>query len=184
MITRLHIPPLIVTLGSYSLYRGLAFGLTGGTETYTDFPAHFLALGSGDFFGVPAQATAVRRRRGLRLAARPPFGRRPGAVGRRLLADGARHAGLPVDRWVAATYILSGTAAGLAAVVSVARHNQAKADVGAGDELVAITAVVLGGTSIFGGRGSVGGTLLGLFAVAVLGAACGSAGCRRTWPAS
>src|SRR5205814_10144200 len=82
--------------------------------------------------------------------------------------DGARYAGLPVERWTALTYVLSGTAAGLAAVVYVAHLGQAKADAGTGFELAAITAVVLGGTSIFGGRSSVGGTVLGLFAIAVL----------------
>src|SRR5207253_10505143 len=77
-------------------------------------------------------------------------------------------AGLRVERWTALAYILSGTAAGLAAVVYVAHVGQAKADAGTNYELAAITAVVLGGTSIFGGRGSVGGTVLGLFAIAVL----------------
>jgi rhamnose transport system permease protein len=65
-------------------------------------------------------------------------------------------------------YALSGLSAGLASLVYVARLGQAKADAGTGFELLAITAVVLGGTSIFGGRASVGGTLLGLFALALL----------------
>ena len=64
--------------------------------------------------------------------------------------------------------MLSGLVASLAAVIYVAHLGQAKADAGTGYELLAITAVVLGGTSIFGGRGSVHGTLLGLFAIAVL----------------
>src|SRR6185436_17931130 len=82
--------------------------------------------------------------------------------------DGARHAGLPVERWTGLTYILSGAAAGLAAVVYVAHLGQAKSDAGTGYELSAITAVVLGGTSIFGGRGTIQGTVLGIFAIAVL----------------
>jgi rhamnose transport system permease protein len=168
VITRLHIPPLIVTLGTYSLYRGLAFGLTGGKEIYTGFPTSFTVLGTGDVFSVPAQVLlfAVVAVFFWLLVQRSVIGRGLSAIG--YSPDGARHAGLPVDRWTALTYILSGTAAGLAAVVSVARFNQAKADVGTGDELTAITAVVLGGTSIFGGRGSVAGTLLGLLAIAVL----------------
>src|SRR5439155_20142169 len=55
VITRLRIPPLIVTLGSYSLFRGLAEGLTGGVDNFTNFPAGFLYLGQGYFFGIPAQ---------------------------------------------------------------------------------------------------------------------------------
>ena len=73
-----------------------------------------------------------------------------------------RYAGLPVERLVALAYVLSGLVASLAAIIYVAHLGQAKADAGTGYELAAITAVVLGGTSIFGGRGSVPGTLLGL----------------------
>ena len=76
--------------------------------------------------------------------------------------------GYRVERLVALAYILSGLVASLAAIIYVAHLGQAKADAGTGYELAAITAVVLGGTSIFGGRGSIPGTLLGLLAIAVL----------------
>ncbi len=94
-------------------------------------------------------------------------------LGRELVAigfapEGARHAGVPVERRVAAVYLLSGLVSSLAAVIYVAHLGQAKADAGTGYELLAITAVVLGGTSIFGGRGSIHGTLLGLLAIAVM----------------
>ena len=94
-------------------------------------------------------------------------------IGRGLVAvgfspEGARYAGLPVERLIALVYLLSGLVASLAAIIYVAHLGQAKADAGTGYELAAITAVVLGGTSIFGGRGSVPGTILGLFAIAVL----------------
>src|SRR5262249_23511993 len=77
-------------------------------------------------------------------------------------------AGIPVEGRLATVYILTGLVVGLAAVIYTARLGQAKADAGTGYELFAITAVVLGGTSIFGGSGSVHGTLLGLGAIAVL----------------
>ncbi len=106
-----------------------------------------------------------------------------GALGDRLLAGGARYAGLPVDRLVASVYVLSGLVASLAAIIYVAHLGQAKADAGTGYELSAITAVVLGGTSIFGGRGSVAGTLLGLFAIAVLQNGMLLAALPPSWPA-
>jgi rhamnose transport system permease protein len=95
------------------------------------------------------------------------------AVGRSLRAigyspEGARYAAIPVTRRLVLVYVLSGLASGLAAVIYTARLGQAKADAGTGFELIAITAVVLGGTSIFGGSGTVHGTLLGLVALALL----------------
>jgi len=169
VITRLGIPPLIVTLGSYSLFRGLAEGLTGGVDNFTDLPARFLFLGQGYFLrDIPAQLPVfvVAALGFWVLSHRTIIGRGLSAIG--YSPEGARHAGLPVERWTGLTYVLSGTAAGIAAVVYAAHVGQAKSDAGTGYELAAITAVVLGGTSIFGGHGSVLGTILGLFAIAVL----------------
>lgn len=100
------------------------------------------------------------------LVHRTPFGRTLRAIG--FSQEGARFAGVPVARRLATVYVLSGITAGVAALVYVARLGQAKADAGTGFELLAITAVVLGGTSIFGGRGSVAGTVLGVLVLAVL----------------
>jgi rhamnose transport system permease protein len=167
-VTRLRLPPLIVTLGSLSLFRGLAKGLTGGTETYTGFPDSFLALGQGYFVGVPVQfpiLVVVAIGYWLFLH-RTIYGRAVFAIG--FSPEGARHAGIPVERRVFVLYLLSGLSSALAGVVYVAHLGQAKADAGTGYELAAITAVVLGGTSIFGGRGSIVGTVLGLLVIAVL----------------
>lgn len=168
LITRLRLPPLIVTLGSLSLFRGLAKGLTGGTETYTGFPDGFLALGQGYVAGVPVQLPIlVLVVVGYWLLLhRTIFGRVVFAIG--FSPEGARHAGIPVERRVFVLYLLSGLVASLAGVIYVAHLGQAKADAGTGYELAAITAVVLGGTSIFGGRGSIVGTVLGLIVIAVL----------------
>jgi ribose/xylose/arabinose/galactoside ABC-type transport system permease subunit len=160
------IPPLIVTLGTYSLFRGLAEGITGGVRNYSAFPGILLLLGQGDIVGVPAQVFI------LVLAAiafwlllhRMTIGRALRAIG--FAPEGARYAGVNVTRSTAMVYVLSGGIAGIASLVYVSRLGQAKADAGTGFELMAITAVVLGGTSIFGGRGSIAGTLLG---VAILG---------------
>jgi rhamnose transport system permease protein len=167
-VTRLGLPPLIVTLGSLSLFRGLAKGLTGGTETYTGFPDGFLAIGQGYVAGVPLQlpVLVVVGAAYWLLLHRTVFGRAVFAIG--FSPEGARHAGIPVERRVFALYLLSGLSASLAGVIYVAHLGQAKADAGTGYELAAITAVVLGGTSIFGGRGSIAGTVLGLLVIAVL----------------
>ena len=168
LITTLRLPPLIVTLGTYSLFRGLAEAITRGAVTYTNFPEGFLFIGQERWLGLPVQAWlffAVAIGVWV-LVHRMTFGRSFRAIG--FSPEGARYAGLPVDRHVALAYILAGLIAALAAIIYTARLGQAKADAGTGYELFAITAVVLGGTSIFGGRGSVTGTLLGVAAIAVL----------------
>ena len=168
LITGLRLPPLIVTLGTYSLFRGLAEAITRGVDTFTNFPPSFLFLGQERFLGLPAQAPifiAVAVAVWL-LVHRTTFGRTFRAIG--FAPEGARYAGLPVGRRLAFVYVLAGVVAALAAIIYTARLGQAKADAGTGYELFAITAVVLGGTSIFGGVGSVPGTLLGVAAIAVL----------------
>lgn len=168
LITWLRLPPLIVTLGTLSLFRGLAEAITHGVDTFTNFPTSFLFLGQERWLGVPAQAPVflVVTVAIWLLVHRTTFGRSFRAIG--FAPEGARYAGLPVERRLVLAYVLAGLVAALAAIIYTARVGQAKADVGAGYELFAITAVVLGGTSIFGGIGSVHGTLLGVAAIAVL----------------
>lgn len=170
LVTRLRIPPLIVTLGTYSLFRGLAEGMTAGVKNFTGLPPTFLQLGQGYFLFdlLPMQlplflAVALVY---YGLLHRTTIGRSLYAIG--LSSEGARHAGIPVRARLGLVYTLCGMVAALAAVVYVAHLGQAKADAGTSYELMAITAVVLGGTSIFGGRGTIIGTLLGLFTIATL----------------
>jgi len=169
VITRLRIAPLIVTIATFSLFRGLAEGLTGALDTFSNFPASFLYFGQGYLWrAVPPQLFV------LLIAAvfywvllhRTTIGRALYAIG--LSAAGSRYAGLPVERRVALVYVLSGFWSSAAALLYVAHIGQAKSDAGTGYELLAITAVVLGGTSIFGGKGTIHGTVLGLFAIVVL----------------
>ncbi len=170
LITRLRIPPLIVTLGSMSLFRGLAEGITGGVENYTIPVGHpFLLVGNGYLFGwIPAQLPIFLAVMGgfWILLHRSILGRAIVAIG--FSPEGARYAGIPVERRIRLVYVLSGLTAALASIVYVAHLGQAKSDAGAGYELLAITAVVLGGTSIFGGRGAIGGSVLGLLVISVL----------------
>lgn len=169
LIARLGLPPLIVTLGTFSLFRGVAEGLTRGIENYSSFPPSFLFLGQGYVGGlVPAQLFILIAAIGGTgwLLHRTAFGRALYAIGHS--PEGARYAGIPVAKRLFVVYAMSGLAASLAAIIYVAHLGQAKSDAGTGFELMAITAVVLGGTSIFGGRGTVLGTVLGLFAIVVL----------------
>lgn len=168
LIARLRLPPLIVTLGTFSLFRGLAEALTRGTTTYTGFPPSFLSLGQGRIAGLPTQGWIfLLVTIGVWLLVhRTVFGRSFRAIG--FSPEGSRYAGIPVERRIAFVYVLAGIIAALAGIIYTARLGQAKADAGMGYELYAITAVVLGGTSIFGGIGSVHGTLLGVAAIAVL----------------
>jgi rhamnose transport system substrate-binding protein len=169
LITRLNIPPLIVTLGSFSLFRGIAEGITHASVNYSGFPASFLWLGQGYLGGiVPVQLPIFL----VALAAYAVL-LHQSAIGRTLYVigfspSGARYAGVPVQRRLALLYFLSGLVASIAAIIYVAHLGQAKSDAGSGYELAAITAVVLGGTSVFGGRGTVWGTLFGLFSISIL----------------
>src|SRR5688572_1655618 len=169
LISRLRLPALIVTLGTFSLFRGVAEGITEAAVNYSGFPAGFLALGQGYLWGViPAQLPIFL----LVLLAyyvllhRSVIGRALYAIG--FSAGGARYAGIPVENRIGLVYLLSGMVASIAAVIYVAHLGQARSDAGNGYELDAITAVVLGGTSVFGGRGTLGGTVLGLVALSVL----------------
>jgi len=169
LISWLGVPPLIVTLGSLSLFRGVAEGVTRGAVNYSGFPSDVVRFGQGYVWGVvPTQlplfvaivwAYVV-------LLHRSVIGRAWYAIG--FAPAGARYAGIDVRRRVALAYVLSGIVASIAALVYVAHVGQAKADAGTGYELDAITAVVLGGTSVFGGRGRIWGSLGGLLSITVL----------------
>ena len=169
LIARLGVPPLIVTLGSMSLFRGIAEGITQAAVNYTGFPSGFLAFGQGYLGGVvPTQVplfVAIFAAYVVFLH-RSTAGRAVYAIG--FGEAGARYAGIDVRRRLASLYVLTGLVASVAAIVYVAHLGQARSDAGAGYELDAIAAVVLGGTSVFGGRGSLWGTLLGLGAISVL----------------
>ena len=169
LIATLKLPALIVTLGTFSLFRGMAEGMTEGAVNYTGFPSRFLFLGQGYLGGlVPTQLPVFV----LIVAAyvvllhRSVVGRALYAIG--FTVQGARYAAIPVARRIGLVYVLSGFIASIAAIIYVAHLGQARSDAGRGYELDAITAVVLGGTSVFGGRGTIWGTLLGLFALTVL----------------
>ena len=161
IITRFRVPPLIATLATLALYRGLAEGISQA-RSVRGYPHWFFVFGQGELLGVPSQlwllvilAIAAAVMLGLTT-----FGRTVYAIGSNETA--ARFSGLHVDRAKMVIYGCSGLVAGLAGVIFVSRVSTTRSDMGTGLELDVITAVVLGGTSIFGGRGTIIGTALGL----------------------
>jgi len=169
LISRLNLPPLIVTLGTFSMFRGIAEGMTQAAVAYSGFPPAFLSLGQGNVWGIIPNQLPIFLLVLLSyvvLLHRSVIGRALYAIG--FSAGGARYAGIPVGNRVGLVYLLSGVVSSLAAIIYVAHLGQARSDAGTGYELDAITAVVLGGTSVFGGRGTLGGTVLGLAALSVL----------------
>ncbi|WP_395817368.1 ABC transporter permease [Devosia sp.] len=167
IITRFRVPPLIATLGTLALYRGIAEGISEA-RSVRGYPDWFFVLGQGQFLGVPVQLwiLGVVTLVAAIILGTTVWGRGVYAVGHNETA--ARFSGLQADRIKLAIYAASGFAAALAAVIFVSRVSTTRSDMGTGIELDAITAVVLGGTSIFGGRGTIIGTILGLILIQAL----------------
>lgn len=161
LVARARIHPLIVTLATMAGFRGIALALTRG-RTIQGFPPEFGALVEWKLVGVPLPMWAflIAATLAALFLSRTAFGRFLYAIGHNETA--ARYSGVPVDRIKLALYVLSGLTAGTGGVLLAARYEQAKADFATGLELETITAVVLGGVSIFGGRGNIGGLVIGL----------------------
>ena len=167
VITRVKVPPLIMTIATLALYRGLAEGVSQA-HSVRGYPEAFYVLGQGDVLGAPTQLLILIVLivvAGVALD-RTTFGRALYAIGSNETA--ARFSALAVDRAKLVVYTLSGLASGLAAVVLVSRVTTTRMDMGMGYELDVIAAVVLGGTSIFGGAGTIWGTVIGLVMIQLL----------------
>ncbi len=167
VITRFKVPPLVATLATLALYRGLAEGISQA-RSVRGYPEWFFVLGQGEVLGVPTQlwVFAVFAVVASVILGLSPFGRATYAIGSNAVA--ARFSGIRVDRTILAIYAASGLMSAIAAVIFVSRVSTTRSDMGTGLELDVITAVVLGGTSIFGGRGTVIGTVLGVMLIQAL----------------
>lgn len=167
VITRVKVPPLIMTIATLALYRGLAEGISQA-HSVRGYPEWFYFVGQENLLGVPAQLWLLLI--AIVVSAivldRTTFGRTLYAMGNNETA--ARFSGLPVDRAKLIIYTLSGLMAGLSACVLVSRVTTTRSDMGIGYELDVIAAVVLGGTSIFGGVGTIWGTVVGLAMIQLL----------------
>ncbi len=167
LVTLLRLPPFIATYGMLWMLHGTTYWYMGGSTIY-GFPERFRAIGSGYWLGVPvpvylmAAALAV----GLVFTRYTIYGREIYAIGAN--AEAARLSGVPVRARLNLVYTLSGAMAGLAAIVFLARLNSAEADIGEPLMLPAIAAVLIGGTSLFGGVGGLAGTLVGALLLTIV----------------
>lgn len=166
LVTKGRVTAIIATLGMLAVWRSVLFGLWGGSDLFSTPLSPLLAGGS--ILGIPAVSVVIlvcfavlwyvsRYRR---------FGRHVYAIGND--PEGARLNGVPVTRTIIMAYALLGLMVGIAAMIYMARTGVVQASSGTGLELSAIAAVVVGGTSITGGRGSLLSTLGGVFFIAVL----------------
>ncbi len=166
-VTRFRLPPFVATLGMLSVARGLTMLWTGGFPL-TGLGDSFGHLGTGIFIGMPLPVWIMLTLTVAFVVAtkRTRFGRHLYAVGGNERA--ARLSGLNVSGIKIAVYTLAGALAGVAGLIVTARLDSAQPNAGLGYELDSIAAVVIGGTSLAGGRGSVMGTVLGCLIIGVL----------------
>jgi ribose transport system permease protein len=183
LVAKAKVPPLIVTLGGLGAALGIAQIITTGNDVAGGAPNALVeTLGLGKLFGVVpwlvvvAIATTVLF--GLTLAY-TRFGRYTYAAGSN--AEAARRAGIAVDRHLIKVYALAGLMSGIAGVMSLAFFHTTTIAGHNSDNLNVITAVVLGGTSLFGGRGTVVGTVIGVFIPAVLASGLVILGVQTYW---
>lgn len=168
IITRLRILPFITTLATMLAASGTALLLAGNESVSVDYESGFISIGQGDFLGfpIPAWIAVFAYVLGSITLNFAPFGRHVLAVGGG--EDAARLMGLPVSRIILLVYALSGTLAGLAGVILASQFGAGQPIEGVGWELFAIASVVVGGTLLTGGLGSVGSTLVGVLLLGLI----------------
>ncbi len=165
LVTRFALPSIVVTIGTMSLFRGFA-QVVLGDQAFTKYPASFQNIGQG--YIAPHVPVPISFTLFLLLALAFGFVLHRTSIGRRIFAAGsnpiaARFSGIPVDRIRFWLFVLSGTMAGLAAVLLTARIGSTRSNIALGYELEAVTMVVLGGVSIAGGAGTILGVVLAVF---------------------
>ncbi len=166
LITGARIPPIIATLATLTLFRHVLIHITGGR--WINLPPGFREFGLSEPLGVPVSiwiAVAVVLV-GAAVARWTPLGRAIYAVGSN--ADAAQHQGISVSGIRTRVYLIMGLLTGVAAFVYTAHYSAIQTNAGIGFEMVVITAVVVGGTNIFGGMGTVLGTVIGVLLLGVI----------------
>jgi simple sugar transport system permease protein len=163
------IPAFIVTLAGLSILRGLALYLTQGYSIPINNVPGFFTIGRGEIVGfpVPALIAIGVALLGYAVITTTKYGRQVVAVGSNM--EAARRVGMPAKWIVASVYLIAGIASGLAGLLIAARLGSGSSNAAVGFELQVVAAVVLGGTSLMGGRGTILGTVLGTMTIAVIG---------------
>jgi ribose/xylose/arabinose/galactoside ABC-type transport system permease subunit len=169
LITQLNLPPFIVTLGTMSAFRGICYVMNDG-QPYN--VAGYSYLGDGVFAAVPVSVliAAVIVLLAVLMLRYTPLGRYSYAIGSN--REAAFHAGVNVKRNLTAIYTLSGLLVGVAAMIATSRTVSAQPTAGIGLELDIIAAVVIGGASLSGGRGTIAGTIIGTLLIGFLRNGC------------
>jgi rhamnose transport system permease protein len=169
LITRLGLPSLAVTIGTLGLYRGLAFVILGD-QAVTEFPSNYIRFGQGSFAGTqipnPTIVFVVLAVIFGVVLHRTTIGRSIFAIGAN--DEAARFAGLRVRRIKFWLFVVSGLVSALAGIVYTFRFGSARGDNGTGLELSVVACVLLGGVSIFGGRGHLLGVIVAVFLLGTL----------------
>jgi rhamnose transport system permease protein len=169
LATGFGIPMIAVTIGGVSLFRGIAYAALGD-QAFTKYPPAFAFLGQGYIPGTPVPFElalfAVFAAFFVVLLHRTTFGRRIYAIGNNAVA--ARFSGVRVQRIRLAVSCITGTMAGIAGVLLTSRIGSTRPNIASGWEMEVITTVVLGGVAITGGRGRMGGVILGIFLLGFL----------------
>jgi ribose transport system permease protein len=160
-VTKLRIPALIATLATMTIARGIAYIYSGG-QNIAPVPKIFVELQAARIFGIPAVIVLTLVLAGIAqiVLSRTKFGRSVYATGGNALA--ARLAGIRTERVIVLTFVISGVMAAIAGLLITARFEAGAATAAQGLELAVIAAVVIGGVSLFGGEGNMGGMLLGV----------------------
>lgn len=168
LTARLQMPSFIVTLGTLGIALGLSQVITGGLNVPNVPPDLQLKFGSAEVAGIPwlVVVTAVVTAVMWLVLARTRFGLRTYAIGAN--AEGTRRAGVNVNRQMIGVFVLMGALAGLVGVLDVCRFGTASINAHTNDNLTAIAAVVIGGSSLWGGKGRMSGTIIGAFIPAIL----------------
>jgi ribose transport system permease protein len=167
LVTRMALPPFIATLGMLGVARGLTFIVGGETAVY-GLPDNFRLLGEGQIGPVPLPLLylIVIAVIGYIVLSRTKLGRYAYAIGSN--KEAARLSGIPLHRYMVAVYVICAALAGFGGMIAASRVHSGQPNYGVGLELDVIAACVIGGTSLFGGVGTIGGTLIGAFLMGVI----------------